>query len=61
MSKPLLVERKTYTVVEISEILGINKSAVYRLIKNNYFKSFKFGKSYRISKESFDNWFYDIK
>lgn len=61
MSQPILVIRKTYTVDEIVIILGIPKSAVYKLIKKEYFVVFKLGREYRISRESFDNWLAGIE
>ena len=36
--KPVLCEKKTYTVAEITKILGISKTAAYALIKENKFK-----------------------
>ena len=56
--KPVLCEKKTYTVAEIAKILGVSKGAAYSLVKENTFKSIKIGKSIRINKESFDKWFY---
>lgn len=61
MMKPISIERKTYTIDELVIILGIPKSAVYKLIKKSFFVSFKLGREYRISKESFDNWLAGIK
>ena len=49
--KPVLCEKKTYTVAEITKILGISKTAAYALIKENKFKCLKIGKSIRINKE----------
>lgn len=54
--KPVLCEKKTYTVQEIMKILGIGKNSAYQLVQENYFKSFRIGSSIRISKESFDRW-----
>lgn len=56
--KPVLCEKKTYTVAEIAKILGVSKGAAYSLVKESTFKSIKIGKSIRINKESFDKWFY---
>lgn len=56
MSQPISIERKTYTIDEIVIILGIPKTAVYKLLKKEYFIAFKLGREYRISRESFDNW-----
>ena len=54
--KPVLYEKKTYTVQEIMRILGIGKNSAYQLVQENRFKSFRIGSSIRISKESFDKW-----
>lgn len=57
--KPVLYEKKTYTVQEIKQILGIGKNAAYDLVNKNYFKSVRIGSSIRISKRSFDKWLED--
>lgn len=49
-------EKRTYTVSEIQEILGISQPTAYRLIKKNLFRSVKIGRTVRISKISFDTW-----
>lgn len=54
--KVTLCEKKTYTVQEIMQILGIGKNAAYRLVTEQKFKSVRIGNSIRISKESFDDW-----
>ena len=59
--KPVLCEKKTYTVAEITKILGISKTAAYALIKENKSLYMEVGKSIRINKESFDKWFYSEK
>ena len=33
--KPVLCEKKTYTVAEIAKILGVSKGAAYSLVKEN--------------------------
>ena len=48
--------KRVYTVEEISEILGISRSAAYELVKKDEFKSVRIGASIRISKSSFDAW-----
>lgn len=48
--------KETYTVKEVSEILGISMKTAYRLIKEDYFPIVKVGRVIRISKKSFDNW-----
>ena len=50
------VEKKTYTVTEIQDILGISPSTAYALIKRKEFHSVSVGRSIRISKPSFDAW-----
>lgn len=49
-------EKRTYTVDEIMDILGICQTTAYSLIKQNLFHSVKVGHSIRISKKSFDDW-----
>ena len=51
-----LETKKTYTVSEIAEILGIGRTSAYNLVKENHFKVVKIGASIRISKKSFDDW-----
>ncbi|MGI6176336.1 MAG: helix-turn-helix domain-containing protein [Christensenellales bacterium] len=53
---PAQNEKRTYTVDEIQNILGISKSTAYALVKNNEFKSINVGRHIRISKKSFDEW-----
>lgn len=48
--------KRVYTVEEISEILGISRSAAYELVKKDEFKSVRIGGTIRISKSSFDAW-----
>ena len=36
--KPMLCEKRTYTVAEIAKILGVSKGAAYSLVKENTFK-----------------------
>ena len=55
-SLPSSLGKRTYTVVEIMELLRISKSKAYELCKQNLFKTIKIGRSVRISKESFDEW-----
>ena len=50
-------EKRTYTVQEIKEFLGISRPSVYELIKKNEFRTIRVnGGQYRISKKSFDDW-----
>ena len=54
--KVTICEKKTYTVQEIMQILGIGKNAAYQLVAEQQFKSVRIGNSIRISKVSFDDW-----
>ncbi|MBP1737502.1 MAG: binding domain protein, excisionase family [Oscillospiraceae bacterium] len=49
-------DRRTYTVEEIAEILGIGRASAYELAKKGYFRAVKIGTAIRISKKSFDEW-----
>ena len=53
--KPVMCEKKTYTVAEIMKILG--RTAAYDLTRKGLFKVIRVGKILRINKESFDQWF----
>ena len=48
--------KRTYTVVEVADILNIGKNKAYTLTKNANFKVIRIGNSIRISKKSFDDW-----
>ena len=48
--------KRTYTVGEISEILGIGRTSAYKLIHSGAFQIVKIGSAIRISKASFDGW-----
>ena len=52
-----LPDKRTYTVPEIAKLLRISKSKAYDLCKQGYFRAINIGRSVRISKESFDQWF----
>lgn len=49
-------DKRTYTVDEIQDILGISRTSAYNLVKKNAFHSVRIGGSIRISKKSFDAW-----
>ena len=49
-------ERRTYTVEEIAQILGIGRTSAYLLVKEGHFKIVRIGNAIRISKRSFDDW-----
>lgn len=48
--------KRTYTVDEIQDILGISQPTAYALVKKNVFRSIRIGRNIRISKASFDAW-----
>ena len=49
-------EKRTYTVDEIQDILGVSRTSAYNLVKKKVFHSVRIGGSIRISKKSFDEW-----
>ena len=49
-------DKKTYSVLEIADILQISKSKAYELCRQPEFKVIRLGRTIRISKASFDNW-----
>jgi excisionase family DNA binding protein len=52
-----VINKRTYTVKEVGEILGVSRYAVYNLLKKEEFRYIKVnGGKYRISKKSFDDW-----
>ena len=55
-AQPSTFEKRTYTVSEIQDILGIGRTAAYNIVKEGYFKVVRVGGSIRISKKSFDAW-----
>lgn len=48
--------KRTYTVDEIQDILGISRTTAYNLVKTQEFHSVRVGGHIRISKKSFDEW-----
>jgi len=48
--------KRTYTVDEIQDILGISRSSAYNFVKQGLFRTVRVGGSIRISKKSFDEW-----
>ena len=59
MSIPSLaggVDKRTYTVDEIQDILEISRSSAYNLVKKSLFRSVRIGGHIRVSKRSFDEW-----
>lgn len=49
-------ERRTYTVEDIAQILGIGRTSAYILVKEGHFKIVRIGNAIRVSKQSFDEW-----
>lgn len=48
--------KRTYTVDEIQDILGVSRPTTYNLIASGVFKSVRVGRRIRVSKKSFDEW-----
>ena len=48
--------KRIYTVEEIAELLGIDRTSEYALVKEGHFKVVRIGKAIRVSKRSFDAW-----
>lgn len=48
--------KKSYSVAEIQQILGISRPTAYGLIKQNKFQSVRMNGGIRIIKASFDVW-----
>ena len=53
---PVSYDKRTYTVDEIKDILGIIRPTAYNLVKQGVFHSVRVGGHIRISKKSFDDW-----
>lgn len=49
-------EKRSYSVAEVAEILGVSKRSVYNLCSSGELKSVRIGTRLRISKRSFDEW-----
>lgn len=49
-------EKRSYSVAEAAEILGVSKRSIYKLCSVNAFKTVCIGKKLRISRKSFDEW-----
>lgn len=50
------IGKRTYTVEEIQDILGISRPTAYALVRRREFHSIRIGGKIRISKKSFDAW-----
>lgn len=55
ITKPVQ-NKKSYSVAEIQQILGISRPTAYNLIKQNLFQSVHTSGNIRIIKASFDAW-----
>lgn len=55
-AQPVPFEKRTYTVSEIQDILGVGRTAAYNIVKSGNFKVVRIGGSIRVSKRSFDAW-----
>ena len=55
-TKKEMPERRTYTVDDVAQILGIGRTSAYILVKEGHFKIVRIGNAIRISKRSFDEW-----
>ena len=55
-TKKEMPERRTYTVDDIAQILGIGRTSANILVKEGHFKIVRIGNAIRISKRSFDEW-----
>ena len=50
------VGKRTYSVDEVREILGISRRKAYDLCNSDIFKVIRVGRALRVSKASFDQW-----
>ncbi|MCM1215573.1 MAG: helix-turn-helix domain-containing protein [Lachnospiraceae bacterium] len=48
--------KRSYSVAEAAEILGVSRRSVYNLCAEGAFKAVHIGSRLRISKKSFDEW-----
>ena len=55
-SPAAIAEKRIYKVEDIQIILDIGRGTAYKLLEQNEFRWFKIGGTYRISKDSFDEW-----
>lgn len=50
------MDRITFSVTEAAEVLGVSRSFMYQLVKENRIPSFKLGNRRLIPKESLEAW-----
>lgn len=48
--------KRTYSVDEVREILGISRRKAYELCNSDAFRVIRIGRALRVSKASFDHW-----
>lgn len=56
MNQNVPIEKRSYTIEEISQILNIGRSAALELCASGQFRVVRIRKTLRISKISFDAW-----
>ena len=56
MDIPIVPQKLTYTVVEAAAALGVSKSVMYQLIRNDGFPVISVGNKRLIPIESFKRW-----
>ena len=61
MSEMNTEEKRSYSLKEIREILGISRGTVYVLLRRNLFHYVRIGNRIRVSKKSFDEWFEGVE
>lgn len=49
-------QSRTYTVNDITAILGIGRASAYKLANSGAFKTIRIGNMIRISRKSFEDW-----
>ena len=54
--KPLEDEKLSYTPKEAAEALGIGSNAIYNLLKDDDFPSYKIGDKWYVSKKGLNEW-----
>lgn len=50
------MDKATYTVKEVKEMLGIGENKAYEMVQCGIIPNIKMGKRYIIPKVAFDNW-----
>lgn len=48
--------KEVMSIIELAEYLGIGKSKIYNLIRQNKIPASKIGRQYRFSRDVIDNW-----